>query len=242
MNLAEIYARHAQEGLEALAEKAGVTVPYLQRMLFVLNRRPRTDKAADLVRASRELWGERGALTIEGLADPVYYETAIKEALRKGVAHPKWMLLKRESVSTGKAAVGLADIYAIHGPLGIEKLADVAEIDREYVRRLLYLTKRRPSVDRASALIKASEKIWGKKNGLTIEGLTNPRNFKDVIDEAIEQGIAHPTWIIRRAKSAERAAAKKEKALKTARAAKAAQTMKPKPTPAKRAPARRVAV
>lgn len=211
MNLAEIYARHGQAGLEQLAEKADLPLRYIQRMLYVLNRRPRADRAMRLIEASRELWGERGALTVEGLTNPVPYKEAIEEAVRKGVADPKWMLREGEAEGTGVRGMRLADIYALHGQLGLDKLAEVAGMDPVYVRRLMYVTSRRPSVERAGVLIRASEKLWGKKNALTLEGLTNPCYFKDAIDEALERGIAHPTWILRRVEGEQRALKKAAK-------------------------------
>lgn len=103
MELATLYARHGQPGLEKLAalmdarEKAagnagGVKVDYLQRLLYVLERRPSANRAALLIECSKKLFGAKEALTIEGLTNPIPYLEAIATAMEEGKAHPSHVL------------------------------------------------------------------------------------------------------------------------------------------------------
>jgi hypothetical protein len=95
MNLATLYARQGQEGLEKLAKAAGLKVSYLQRLLYVLDRRPSLQRAQLLIDQSKRLFGPKQALTVDGLSAPVYYKDAIQAALAEGTAHASFKLRNR---------------------------------------------------------------------------------------------------------------------------------------------------
>lgn len=88
MNLATLFARRGQPGLEQLAEASQgvIAVPYLQRLLYVLTRRPSLERAQLLIALSEKLWPGEG-LTLEGLTNPVHYMDARTAALKKGDVH-----------------------------------------------------------------------------------------------------------------------------------------------------------
>ncbi len=95
MELATLYARRGQPGLVQLAKKSGLKVAYIQRLLYVLERRPSVERAELLIHASRQLWGKANALTLEGLTNPIYFQDAIDSAVKDGTAHAKFMLRAR---------------------------------------------------------------------------------------------------------------------------------------------------
>lgn len=92
MNLATLYARRGQPGLEQLAKASNdvVKVPYLQRLLYVLSRRPSVERAQLLISVSEKLWPGQG-LTLDGLTNPVFYKDAIEAELKHGRAHESFV-------------------------------------------------------------------------------------------------------------------------------------------------------
>jgi hypothetical protein len=73
----------------------------------------------------------------------------------------------------------IATLYARHGQPGLDKLAKEAGLKVSYLQRLLYRPDCRPSIERADLLIKTSARLFGAKSGLTLQGLTNPKPFRD---------------------------------------------------------------
>lgn len=94
----------------------------------------------------------------------------------------------------------IATLYARHGQPGLDKLAAAADLKVSYLQRLLYRPDCRPSIERAELLIKTSAKLFGAKSGLTLEGLTNPKPFRDAQQALKEAGT--PVYKLRRAPGA----------------------------------------
>lgn len=94
----------------------------------------------------------------------------------------------------------IATLYARHGQPGLDKLAAAADLKVSYLQRLLYRPDCRPSIERAELLIKTSARLFGAKQGLTLEGLSNPKPFREAHDALEAAGV--PVFKLRRAPGA----------------------------------------